>query len=211
MKLLLTSDGIKPSFEKEFFALLNKKTSDISVSFITTAAYGEEDNPIWLQDWKNQLLALGIKKIEDLDLKDKTPEDLEIALNNKDIIFVSGGNTFCLLYWVKKSGFGNIVKKLIKKGVLYVGVSAGSIIMCPTIETAFWEPPDINRVGLTDFSGLNLVNFLITPHFEEKYRQMFKDNAKNSKYPVIALTNQQAILVTENGYKIIGEGKKIEC
>lgn len=105
MKLLLTSNGIKPTFEKEFLALLDKNPSKILASFITTAAYGETDDPNWLSEYKRQLQNYKIANIEDLDVKDKSQKELEKFLGGKDIIFVNGGNTFYLLDWVKRSGF----------------------------------------------------------------------------------------------------------
>jgi peptidase E len=97
MKMLLTSNGIPPQLKDIFLSLLPKKPEDITVSFITTAAYGEEEDTSWLEEYRQQLHGYGITDIEDLDLKGKKEEELKQILENKDIIFVNGGNTYYLL------------------------------------------------------------------------------------------------------------------
>ncbi|OGH11865.1 MAG: hypothetical protein A2857_01560, partial [Candidatus Levybacteria bacterium RIFCSPHIGHO2_01_FULL_36_15] len=150
---------------------------------------------MWLEEYRNQLRQQKITNIEDVDLKNKTKEELEKILLQKDIIFVNGGNTFYLMYWVRRSGFDKAVCKFLQKGGVYVGVSAGSIIACPTIETAGWKPADINNVSLTDLTALGLVPFLIHPHFEEAQKEEIANEAKYTNYPVVSLTNEQAVLV----------------
>jgi len=212
MKLLLTSNGFTAIIEKAFLGLLQKPAQMNSVGFITTAAYGEEEGPawncsLWLEEYRNQLRQQKITKIEDIDLKNKTEEELEKILLQKDIIFVNGGNTFYLMYWAKKSGFDKVVCKFLQKGGVYVGVSAGSIIACPTIETAGWKPADINNVRLTDLTALGLVPFLIHPHFEEVQKEDIANEAKYINYPVVSLTNEQAVLVNNGQIQVIGEGE----
>ena len=123
-------------------------------------------------------------------------------------MFVNGGNTFYLLKWARESGFDKVLSNFLRKGGLYVGVSAGSYIACPTIEAATWKHQDRNRVGITDFTALNLVPFLITAHFEEKYRAIVDQTAKGTKYPIVALSDTQAVLVQNGKIKVVGEGKK---
>lgn len=87
-------------------------------------------------------------------------------------------------------------------------MSAGSIVACPTIVPAAWSPPDINYVGLENLAGLNLVNFLIHPHFEPEKKDILEREIVKVSYPVVALTNEQAILVHDHKIQIIGEGEK---
>lgn len=213
MKLLLTSNGFTPIIEKTFLGLLQKPVSENTVGFITTAAFGEDfdptwNSPVWLEIFRNQLRALNITQIEDIDLKDHGEEALRKTLLSKDIIFVNGGNTFYLMYWVKKSGFDKIVREFLNEGRVYVGVSAGSVIACPTMESATWDPPCENRVGHIGLDAFNLVPCLIHPHFDESQRQAVEQESAGTKYPVVALNNEQAILVEGDKYKVVGEGEK---
>ena len=207
--LLLTSAGIVPEIREYFLSILPKsKPEENRVAFVTTAAYGESKNPAWMEKDRQSLYNCGIKQIEDVDFKDKTQKDLKKILSDKDIIFVNGGNTFYLLKWVRESGFDKLLSGFLRRGGLYVGVSAGSYIACPTIEAAMWKHQDRNRVGITDFTALNVVPFLITAHFEKKYRSIVAEVAKTTKYPIVALTDQQAVLVKGKTIKLLGTPEK---
>ncbi len=129
-------------------------------------------------------------------------------LKNTDVIFVFGGNTFDYLDRIRKTGLDKLIKAFIKKGGVYLGLSAGSYVVCPTIEAATWKNADRNKIKLKNLKGLNLVPFLITAHFEKKWHSIIKKAAENTKYQVIALTDEQAVLIKDSSTKIIGNGKK---
>lgn len=208
--LLLTSAGIIPEIRKDFLSLLPVKSSEAKVAFVVTAAYGEPPEtyggpePWWLTKDRRALYDSGINLVEDLDLRGKTKDQLEKIMADKDVIFVSEGNTFYLLYWARKSGFDKLVPTYLKRGVLYVGTSAGSYLACPSIEVALWKEPKRDRFGLKDTKGPHLVPFLIMAHFEEKYRTLVSKMAKTTKYPICALTDKQALLVQGNMIKLLG-------
>lgn len=206
--LLLTSAGIQQGFENDFLSLLSKPLNQISVSYITTAAFGEKGNKSWVNIAKEQLKKLGILDIEDLDIRGKTEKKLYSTLSKKDIILVNGGNTFYLLKYVRESGFDKVVKQLINEGKLYIGISAGSYIACPTIEQAHWKHQDRNDVGVKDLTGLNLVPFLITAHFNDNFREMVAEGIRSTHYPIVCLYDTQAVLAKDNSIKVIGEGKR---
>lgn len=175
--------------------------------FVTTAAYGEDEYPTWLEHYRKQLRGYGIEAIEELDVRGKTDEDLQKV--DTDIIFVNGGNTFYLLHWVRESGFDRIIKEFVEEGKLYVGVSAGSYIVCPTIEAAGWRGADKNIVHLTDLTALTLVPFLISAHYVESYRPTLEKAACSTFYPIVVLNDKQAILVTDKETKVVGNGERI--
>lgn len=206
--LFLTSGGIVPEIKEYFLSLLEKNAERKRVAFVTTAAYGESKDPKWMEKDRKLLYDCGIKYIEDVDLKDKKGEEVEEILANKDIVFVNGGNTFYLLYWMRKSGFDKVINDFLKRGGLYVGVSAGSYVACPTIEQAMWKRQDRNKIGITDVHALNLVPFLIVAHFEEKYRSIINQSAKETKYPIVALNDKQAVVVQGNKVRVVGVGKR---
>lgn len=208
MKLLLTSNGLQGKIKEVFPTLLTKNPSECSAAFITTAAFdGADGDPeIWLDKYRQQLRDQGITNIEDIDLREYSQEKLEKVIESKDIIYVNGGNTFLLLDGVRKSGFKSVVKKFLDEGKLYIGVSAGSIICTPSIENASWEPePDENIVGMTYFTGMSLVDFLIAPHVEDIYLEMIQKSAEKVSYPTTLLTDEQAVLVQDGKTEVIGD------
>ncbi len=211
--LLLTSAGIVPEIRTEFLSLLRKKPEENKVVFIITAAYGEPPEtyggpePHWLNKDREKLRDSGIKNIEDVDLRNTTKRQLETILADKDIIYVSGGNTFYLLYWARQSGFDTLVPKYVQHGAFYVGSSAGSYLVCPSIEMALWKEPKRDRFGLKDTTGINLAPFLIMAHFIEPYRALIDKMAKTTTLPIIALSDKQAVLVQDGHIKVLGEQK----
>jgi dipeptidase E len=198
---------------------LSRKSSETKVAFITTAMHGKlektpEEQQAALDVFRNELQHAGIKQenITDIDLKGMHQQQLRSALSDKDVIFVNGGHTFYLLLHARLSGFDKLVPELLNEGKLYVGVSAGSYIASPTIEAATWKREVKNRFGLDDLTGLGIVPFWVSPHFEEeKYgRIVIEAAAENPERPIVALSDKQAVLVETNMYKVkvIGEGPK---
>lgn len=206
MTMLLTSDGIATELHDIFLSLLAKAPSDYSVAFITTAALDRgDDNPSWLEHYRQELRHLGITNIEDIDLRKFTHQTLQEKLETKDIFFVNGGNTYYLMKYVTESGFGQILPQLLEQNKLYIGVSAGSVIMGHDIALASWSPndEDVNDGYISDTTGLALVPFAIWPHFKTSDEIVIKENVS---YPVLALTNTQAVLWKDNHYSVVGEG-----
>ncbi len=212
--LLLTSAGIVPEISMDFLSLLKVKPSQVKTAFIVTAAYGEPPKtyggaePHWLKSDRQKLYDSGIKQIEDVDLRKVTKTQLDKILADKDIIFVSGGNTFFLLYWARQSGFDTLIKKYVKRGVLYVGASAGSYLVCSSIEMALWKEPERDRFGLADIKGIGFAPFLMMAHFEEKYRSLVDKMAKTTTLPIVAITDKQAILLIGKKIKLLGTAEK---
>jgi dipeptidase E len=207
MKLFLTSAGIVPEITGDFLKLLGKEPKNTKLVFVPTAADLEEDKWFIGKD-KERLVELGFI-IKEIDLKIENEESLLEKLRDTDIVFVEGGNTFYLLDWVRKSGFDVAVKEFIGRGGVYVGVSAGSIITGPNIESAGWKYADKNIIGLKDLVGMNLVSFAISPHYCDEVIDVVKEAVTKVSYPTITLTDLQAVIVNGDRAEIIGPGAKI--
>ena len=204
MKLLLTSAGT--NVKDEILKILPKPPSILKLAHIITASTPELNKDYIIKD-KQRMIDLGFD-VEDIDIEDKNEAELRILLHDKDIICVQGGNTFHLLKHVKLSGFDKVIKDFINQGKIYIGISAGSYIACPTIEQATWKHKSSGDFGVTDFTALNLVPFLIFAHFKEEVRGLVEESVKTTRYPVVALYDTQAVLVEDGKWKIVGEGKK---
>ena len=203
--LLLTSAGM--NVKEEILKILPKPANKIKVAYIITASKFEEDTSYVDKD-KKAMIEQGFL-VEEIDIRNKDEKELREMLKDKDIVYVQGGNTFYLLKYVKESGFDKVIKELIQKGVIYIGVSAGSYIACPTIEAALWKDQDRNIVGLEDLTALNLVPFLLSVHYIPEYKEIIKKGISSSKYPVKILTDDQAILVRDNRAELVGKGPEI--
>lgn len=211
--LLLASSG---SFvtEKGFkilgkYKAFSKPLDQIKIAYITTASGGVDDKT-YIARHKQKMLDQGYD-FEEIDIKGKDEKELYEVLKNKDAVYVDGGNTFYLLKYVRESGFDMVIKDLIGQGIVYIGSSAGAYIACPTIEMAAWRHQDkYNRYGVTDFTALNVVPFLITAHYDPQYKDLLKSMILKSKHPVTILTNDQALLIRDGKTKLVGKGKEIK-
>ena len=207
-KLFLTSAGLVRETRDTFLKLLSIAPNEATVAFIPTAADPEENK--WFVDKDRELIDEIGMKIQEVDLKNENETSLLQKLSPLQVIYVEGGNTFYLLNWVRKSGFDKVLPRLLGEGKIYIGVSAGSILVGPSIELSNWKHDwDKNIVNLKDLTGLNLVQFAISPHFIEKHRELLEQKSKTVNYPVVALNDTQAILVNGREIKIVGEGAKI--
>lgn len=204
--ILLTSAGM--DVKEEILKILPKPAKEIKLAHIITAKNPRlEENPEYIIKDKQAMKEIGFD-VEDIDIKGKTEKELRKILAGKDIIYVQGGNTFYLLKYVKESGFDRVVKELINQGVIYVGVSAGSMICGPTIETANWKNVDNNEVGLKDLTAMALVPFNLFVHYSPEYTRTIEEELPKSKYPLHILNDNQALLVKDGKVELVGEGKE---
>lgn len=184
--------------------LLPKKPDQLKLAFIPTAADPYKIKP-WFYGDKMKLKLMGFQ-IVNVDIKNKTKEQLFQQMKDVDVVFVSGGNTYYLLEHVQKSRLDEVVKELIVKGVMYIGSSAGSVLVCPTIEH-IEDLDDITKASLISFEGIGLIDFLILPHFgDSKYKYKFQQIMKkwsDKKYKIQTLTNSQVIVVNNNNIEVL--------
>jgi len=197
MKLLLTSAGFyNPEASDTFLRLLNKSAEQANVIFIPTASRTEEELR-YVQGAKQELLDLGINDITTLNLDRKVSEN---EIENADVIYVCGGNTFYLLQKIRESGLDQLLPNF--KG-LYVGVSAGSIVVGPNIEVS--APWDENDVKLSDTTGINIVDFAVVPHYQRKDQTIVEGLKSQADYEILELTDNQAVLIIDGERKVIGQ------
>ena len=133
-----------------------------TVTYIPTAAIAEEIEGM-AEAEKKMLEALGLT-VDELEVSTASGENVREKLTKNDIIFVGGGNTFFLLQELKRSGADRVISGEVEKGKLYIGESAGAIAACPDIGySAEMDAPE-KAPDLTDYSGMNLVDFYVVPH-----------------------------------------------
>ncbi len=201
MKLLLSSTGWEwnSKIKVEFLKLTDKKPSEIKVFLVNTA--DKKDG-----EWEyvrfiiGQLKNIGITS-KNISIFSLNREIKKEDFKNIDIIYVCGGNTFHYLSGIRKTGLDKEIKRLVKKGVGYFGVSAGSIVVGPSIDIA--SPFDENDINLKNLTGLKLTNIIISPHFDKKDKKIIKDFEIKNKCEVFRLADNQALLIKDGKKKLI--------
>lgn len=204
MKLFLASN-VSESLD-HIKEIIKTDPHKVTVAFITTAA-NPYKKQTFIERTRNSFSSFGFN-LKEIDIAQHTQEQLYDMLGGIEFIFVCGGNTFYLLEKTLESGFDQVVKYYLKKGVVYGGESAGSILAGPNI----WPIKDADdpsvAPSLEKFEGLNLVDFIVLPHMDsEKYGPVFEKIIEkyNDKYKLIPLKDSQAVIVEDNKHRIVGE------
>lgn len=205
MKLYLTSYRI-PVPEK-LFELVGKSPTETRIAIIPNAKdyYSERAWSVKLRETKEYLAKLGLKA-DIVDLRNhRNAEELEKLLSSYDLLWVSGGNTFCLRDEMQKSGFDKIIKELLNQGLVYAGDSAGACVVGRTLrglESA--DDPEFTESILWD--GLNLLPNFILPHTDnpmfaediQAAREIYKNDPS-----LLELTDSQALIIDGDKREVV--------
>ena len=103
-------------------------------------------------------------RLRELGLEFTSVHDVSNAsrkIEDSQIIFVGGGNTFRLLHELQNNSLIEPIRHAVASGALYIGSSAGSIVACPSLKTT----KDMPVVQPRSFEALSLVPFQISPHY----------------------------------------------
>jgi len=206
MRLLLTSSGLANDKIKQFLISQFDRLDNKTAALITCVKNEEERT--YIETSRKELEDLGIK-VTEIDI---TKDDIYANYPEFDIYYVCGGNTYYILDRLRETGMQKILAEAARKSKFYVGVSAGSILAGPDIEIAgAGKDGDVNEVGLYNLGSLHLIPFLIYPHYpvSDSQQEAKKEVITFKKYrfqePVIALTDNQALYVTDLENILIGE------
>jgi dipeptidase E len=223
MRLLLTSGGIRnPSIHAALVELLGKPIAEATALCVPTAAYagggpgqayrfitGQAPSPLTELGWRS----LGV--LELTALPSLGDDQWVPRLRETDALLVYGGDTLYLCHWMRESGLAALLPSL--RETVYVGVSAGSMVVSPTFGEAYddWfcrEPPaPANRLPVADDHALGLVDFSIFPHVDiERSPQNSMPNAEiwatRRSNPTYAIDDETAIRVVDGVVDVISEG-----
>ncbi len=187
-----------------FVEFANEKLAGKTVTFIPTAALPDKLD-FHIKYSKELLSEMGLI-VDELEISTAAHSDIENKLENNDYIYVAGGNTFFLLQEMNRSDAGNIVKKQINAGKLFIGESAGAILLAPDIEYAKDTDHPLAAPLLKTFEGLNMIDFYPVPHYKNDPLGEAVElviSKYGTKLPLVPFSNSQAILVTGKEKKII--------
>jgi dipeptidase E len=215
MRLLLTSGGISnTSIHNALVELLGKPIAASSALFIPTAIHanpngatlaaqvirGEIGDPFCDLGWQS----LGVLELTALPSIEEAY--WTAAVQEADALLVGGGDPLYLCYWMRQSGLADLLPSLRPEAV-YVGLSAGSMVMAPSVGKEFirWKPP-------TGGDGtLGMVDFAMFPHLD--YPSMPENTMAHAErwaagmaVPGYAIDDQTAIKVVGGTIEVVSEG-----
>ena len=196
--LFLTSSGLTEPMKRKLFCLIGKTPEEVKVLYIPTAGIETDGAREGFGVCLHELAAMGILPehilvynleliisrdyartysayIQELPMVSRllTPEELECF----DVVFVSGGDCSVLCREMKRTGFDQVLREGIHRGVIYVGISAGSMYAAGNLE-----------------DGLRILPNVLIPHWEWQGMEDLPDGAEK-----IRLKDGQAVYVAGNG------------
>jgi dipeptidase E len=218
LKLLLTSAGIKnASIHDALLELLGKPIADSTALCIPTAGYGYPTGNRAENAWqfisgrepRCPMTELGWKSVGVLELTalPSIPKERWVPwVREADVLLVNGGDAMYLCHWMRQSGLADLLPSLDQ--IVWVGLSAGSMVMTPRIGEGFVaSKPSITG----DDKALGLVGFSIFPHLD--HPEMPKNNMATAERwaaaiggPAYAIDDETAIKVVDGVVEVVSEG-----
>jgi dipeptidase E len=215
MRLLLTSGGFNnTSVRNALVELLGKPIAEASALFVPTAIYansrgaslaaqvirGEIGAPFCSAGWKS-LGVLELTALPSIDQGRWIP-----WVQQADALLVGGGDPLYLCHWMRQSGLADLLPSL-RPETVYVGLSAGSMVLTPRIGADFvdWKAPTGGD------ETLGLVDFSIFPHLD--HEAMPRNSLANAERwaadmpgPAYAIDDETAIKVVDGTVEVVSEG-----
>ena len=211
MRLLLTSGGItNPSIEAELVRLLGKPLTESTALVIPTAQWGHPmcgpesvRRTVVGQPAFAGLPFTSVGALELTALPTIGAERWQPWVREADVLLVDGGDATYLTHWMRESGLLDLLPSL--TDAVWVGVSAGSMVMTPRIgrEFAHWSDDD-RTLGLVDFSIFPHLNY---PGWEDNTLAEAQKWATSLDGPAYALDDQSAISVVDGEVVVVSEGE----
>jgi len=216
MRLLLTSAGIKnPSIHVALVELLGKPVAEASALCIPTAGYGhpmgtpagayrfitgQSSTPMCELGWRS----VGVLELTALPT---IGEERWVSwVREADALLVNGGDAPYLCHWMRQSGLADLLPTL--NDTVWVGLSAGSMVMTPRVGEEFVEAkPSITGDDIT----LGFVDFSIFPHLDhpdlpENTMADAERWAARLAAPAYAIDDETAIQVVDDVVEVVSEG-----
>ena len=203
-RILLTSNGLEnKALESLFVEQLEKPAEKARVIFVPTAANNDDARevlPKCMRDLNNAGILpqnIFIYHLGYIMSKDRpgayiaeqaaippifrllSPDEMK----QYDAIYFCGGNTAHLLDELNRTGFCDTVKQAVENGLLYIGVSAGSIVAAKNLP-----------------NNLGYLNSTLSVHTQTGIAKGVFDNNKVSH---IDLKDNSAILIIDGRYEVI--------
>jgi dipeptidase E len=214
MKLLLTSGGVtNPSIHAALVEMLGKPVSDCRALCVPTAQWG---HPMCGPDSVRGLLAaeprfrhltglgwgsLGV--LELTALPTVGAERWEPWVREADVLLVDGGDATYLAHWLRESGLLGLLSSL--PDLVWLGVSAGSMVMTPRIGDDF-----VSWAAAPDDRALGVVDFSIVPHLDAFPTNTMSDAerwAAEIGGPAYVIDDQTAVKVVDGVAEVVSEGR----
>lgn len=217
MKLLLTSGGVTNDRIREaLIGMLRQPIAESRALFVPTAQWGQpacSPDTVWkstADGWGEfpSMVGLGWASVGVLELTALPSIGRERWmpwLDAADVLLVDGGEAVYLAHWMRESGLADALSD--RPDLVWVGVSAGSMVMTPRVGREFldWQPDGTDEtLGVVDFS---LFPHLDYPGWDANTLEAARRWASGIPNMAYAIDDQTAISVVDGRIEVISEGQ----
>ena len=184
-------------------SLIKEEIDNKKVAFIPTASL-HEGYTGYVGSARKLFKKLGAS-VTEIDISTEAYSTIQAVFEDADVIYFTGGNSFFLMDQLRKTDTDELLKKELANGKLMICESAGAIICAPTIqyiEQMDEKPEDYSQ---EDNEGLDLIDFYVLPHYLTAPFKKITERimAEFSDLNICAINNHQAIIVNDEGSKVI--------
>jgi dipeptidase E len=201
MKLLLTSLGLRTKqIQQKLIENLPTTADETVIQFIWSDPIREYHHEI-IKKEKETMNKLGIQE-KNINVT-RLHENPIQKISKNYLIYMGGGNQYRYLKRLYETNLYSKIRDYVEQDRLYIGLSAGAMIMCPDIDLE-WSV-EVNDVDLLDLSGFNYVDFYILPHWggdrfnDPRIIEEFEKQGKR----LIPIRDNEAIYVEDQKLTII--------
>jgi len=208
MKLVLCSEAFHtPNTVQACVDLVGKPQEQITFAVINEAYAAEHGDKRWVISNLNDVAKNFPAEMDIVNLLAFPLNEIEERISQKDAIFVVGGHTDYLMSVFVKTGFDKLLPKLLKSKV-YVGSSAGSMVMGKRLSSEAYQKMYKEVVGYGTTRYLEIVDFTIMPHLDSQDFPGRKENltraSKQHAGKIYGLNDDSAVVVKDNKMEVIG-------
>ena len=207
MKLVFYSGGDEREnmpLHEELVRLSN--TRQPKITYIPSCSYDSDQDYL---DFVAAMAKIGIRKIVRFPIDIPIHSALSKEAFKTDAIFMSGGNTFYFLNFLRKNRIYQEIRHFAQQGGVVSGLSAGAILMTPSIDMASIPAfdRDENELSLASWQALGLVKFHFFPHYvnSKRYDEELIAFSNYSDLPIYACPNYSGIVVDDQNMHFYGK------
>lgn len=144
-----------------------------------------------------------------IDMVRSAEELAEKDLSAYSVLFIGGGNTYKLLYDIKRCGMFEKIREYLENGGVAFGGSAGAIIFGEDLESCKLDDP--NEVDLKDTAGYDVLGGIsVLCHYTNRTTE---EDEKNKEFllsisdhrRILAMPEEVTVFVNDDKVEIIGD------
>jgi len=189
--IILNGGSYYPESEAIDRYWISRIEKNAPIAFIPSAAVNSQES--YFEFFHANMQKYGLSNLISVDLYSDWSD-----IKKAEVIYIGGGNTYKLIDIMRKSGFGEYLKKE-RDSHIIIGNSAGAVVLGRDIRSS----NDADIIGIGDTGGLDLVDFSICPHYTGRQKPRLEKLADVLGHRIAGVPETSAIII-DDGISTIG-------